>query len=372
MTFARKKAEAFASEIEEILYQMVINDFAEWSRQGYWNEMLTRRGKVSIFTGALHNYEIGREMIGDWDLRAASELTSFFAMHQYRAVIESPVYQIEFVEQNQSVPRDEYLRSLKKQLEDKNCIIIASPDVSPLTELALGRVYGIPEDYWFTGRDYPERPAHAVIAVKQQSHATSPNAANEDGTRRIAIPRFFYREETVDPDIAHRKVRRFEASYLTQGRILGEFLSQTDEPDEFTVHAHLLIAENPFRSAGGPTLAEPRYLMILNGVSGPATFALTHVLTGGGVSTEFEAYTQDFDPEAESEKVLRGILQEWSAGKQSGRNALQCILSVTVGRADDASSDTGRSGGSEIFDWRRIRRWALVQNTLYGFSIPSQ
>ena len=167
MTFAWDNAEKFAPELEEILYQMIITDFAEWSRRGFWDQMLTRRGKVSIFSGALHNDEIGREMIGDWDLRSASELTSFFAMHQYRAVIESPVYQIEFVTKDPKASREGYLRGLERLLEDKNCVIIASPDVSPLTEFVLGRIYGIPRDYWFSDLEYRLRAGHSVVAVKQ-------------------------------------------------------------------------------------------------------------------------------------------------------------------------------------------------------------
>ncbi len=150
MTFDEKFPVRLEGELEETLHQMIISDFVEWSRKQFWDELLEKRGKVSIFTGALHN-PIGREMIGDWDLRAASELTSYFASHQYRATIKSPVYQIEqVVDKQQAVERDQfYIGELEKMLTDKNCVIIASPDVNPLTEILLGKIYGIPPSNWF-------------------------------------------------------------------------------------------------------------------------------------------------------------------------------------------------------------------------------
>lgn len=144
-----------------------MTSFAECFRRGFGDQVLTRSGTVSIFAGALHNSEFGREMIGDRDLRTASELTSFFAMHQYGAVIESPVYQIELVGSGSTASREDYIGGLERLIEDKNCVILGSADVNPLTELVLGRVYGIPEKYWFTDQEYARRPGHWVVTVKQ-------------------------------------------------------------------------------------------------------------------------------------------------------------------------------------------------------------
>jgi hypothetical protein len=85
MRFARLEPEMFVSELRDALRQMIESDFSEWSRKAFWNEITGKRGEVSIFTGALHNESLEREMTGDWDLRAVSELTSYLAGHQYRA-----------------------------------------------------------------------------------------------------------------------------------------------------------------------------------------------------------------------------------------------------------------------------------------------
>ena len=77
MRFARKDPSIFVAELKDTLRQMIESDFSEWSRKAFWNEITGKRGEVSIFTGALHNDALEREMTGDWDLRAVSELTSY-------------------------------------------------------------------------------------------------------------------------------------------------------------------------------------------------------------------------------------------------------------------------------------------------------
>ncbi len=352
MTFDEKFPVRLESELEETLYQMIVSDFVEWSRRRFWDEVLEKRGKVSIFTGALHN-PIGREMIGDWDLRAASELTSYFASHQYRATIESPVYQIEqVVDKQQAVERDQYIRELENMLRDKNCVIIASPDVNPLTEIVLGKIYGIPQANWFDPNFNAERVPNAVIAFKQTA------ASGKDSENLSKVKRTFYQE--MDEGVTDKPERGFKASFLDDRKISGQFISQTktNNPGEFIVHAHLAIVPNPYRSS---LEGEQKYIVLLNGVSGPATFALTHVLTGG-VSKEFVSYDPSFDPNAESEKIMKQILEDLNTIKKKKQpTGVQYIIQVKVGppQPDALSKGSGRG----IFDWRHISHWELVKTT---------
>ncbi len=353
MTFEEDFPVRLEGELEETMYQMVISDFAEWSRRRFWDEVLEKRGKVSVFTGALHN-PIGREMIGDWDLRAASELTSYFASHQYRATIESPVYQIEqVVEKQRAVERDQYIKELEKMLSGKNCVIIASPDVNPLTEIVLGKIYGIPRENWFDPNFNAEGVPNAVVAFKQTDAHAKDHANSQD------VKRTFYREEFAD-DIKDNPERGFKASFLDNRKIFGQFISQTEteNPSEFIVHAHLAIVPNPYSNE---TEEEQKYIILLNGVSGPATFALTHVLTGG-VSKEFVSYG-DFDPNSESEKIMKQILEDLNSIKKKKQpTGVQYIIQVKVGPPQvHESQDRGSSRG--IFDWRHISHWELVKST---------
>jgi len=345
MTFIQEAATKLQPELEEILYQMIISDFTEWSRKRFWDRIVGKRGRVSIFTGALHNDEFGREMIGDWDLRAASELTSYFASHQYRATIESPVYQLETI--GTSTNKIEYIDELSKMLRNKNCIVIASPEVNPLTETALGKIYGLPQTQWFSLRPegLKDRP-YAIVVVKQKLASDS------------VVERAFYEEEIIKKEKADLK-RGFKSPILSQGKITDKFVSQTANEEEFTVYAHLVLSLNPF---GG----SDNFVIVLNGVSGPATFALTHVLTGG-VSEEFVSYGTDFNPKLESEKILQKVTSHLEDLRKKTSDGLQYILKVTVG-SPPKDPQTGEKP-HRTFDWRRIKKWELVGPVNKQFNI---
>jgi hypothetical protein len=348
MTFVEGAPDLLERELEETLRQMVNADFSEWSRKRFWDEMLGRRGEVSIFIGALHSEAFNREMIGDWDLRTVSELTSFFARHQYRAKIETPIYAPERATGENKSDKSQYIKQLAKMMEGKNCILVASPDVNALTEIVLGKIYGVPEEQLFDDpvkvADYPQ----AIVALKEKG--IPPEQKGKQAQDPGAARRAFY-TETASSSATTR--RGFTCSQIKGGKILHEFVSQTDAQTDFSVYAHLAIVPNPF----SPDPLHPRYIIVLNGVSGPATFALTHVLTGG-VSGEFVAYEQGFNPEAESEGILKRILDELQGGRRF--RAMECIISVKSG----ADHDPGKKAVGDTFDWRRIRRWQIEENAL--------
>lgn len=361
MTFIRSAPSLFAKELQETLQQMVISDFSEWSRRSFWDQMLDRRGKISIFTGALHNDPIGRDMIGDWDLRAASELTSFFAGHQYRATIESPIYQIEQVTMKRSQEQDavqekDYFDALERMLMGKNCIIIASPDVNPLTEILLGKLYGVDRDKWFTNDNEAKeeigKKSGAVIAFKEAESKSDGNELEKgaDTKKENKYGRSFFQQIQC---MKKKDLKRgFKGHGVPKGLLTGDFISQKDETGIFTVHAHLVIAKNPF----DPPDSEPHHIVILNGVSGPATFALTHILTGG-TSTQFVSYEEGFNPheaaEAFLQKVVKNDLEMLNQGNVKG---IQYLIEVRVGPPGQEQGGSGK----HIFDWRRIQYWNRI------------
>lgn len=367
MTFIEKAPEHLEPEFRETLGQMIVSDFSEWSRKRFWDKTLGRRGEVYIFTGALHNDTFNREMIGDWDLRTASELTSYFGRHQYRAKIETPIYAPERTGGGGTSSPMDYVKQVSEMMKGKNCILIASPDVNPLTEIVLGKLYGVAEAEFFSGpidfRKYP----NAIVAVKEKkidrrSHKTKDRAVREDvttpeyATNVKPESRAFYREVIMAGE-GDRPRRGFRSNQIVSGEILEEFISQVQGRSTFKVFAHLAIAPNPFDHDPH----HPRYIIVLNGVSGPATFALTHVLTGG-MNEEFVSYEKSFNSEAMSEAILKMILDEW---KDRDFKALECFVWVMVGPAGDLD----RQAASDTFDWRRIRNWGLQVGAFGGPTI---
>jgi hypothetical protein len=336
-------------------------------------------------TGALHSEDHKREMIGDWDLRAASELTSYLSRHGYQPKIETPIYQPEFVRKFAVEDSVDYIEQVKKEIKlgEKNCVIIASPDVNPLTEMVLGKLYEVSDSSLFTG-EARDLPADAVVICKvrkqnlpedgRSAEGETPSEATTQNEVRIhrgqstpAESRVFYSEGKGTAANEQRGLKSLQMG--TEPKLLN-YLGQDEAraaDQNFDVYAHLVVARNPFTPADEP----PRYVIVLNGVSGPATFALTHVLTGGG-SKEFVSYPDTFDSEAESEMILSKVVPKVVEEKFHG---LQFIIRVTVGHAP-----TGEEGGATeglcadadlyhpelgaTFDWRRILGWRLDTNLL--------
>jgi hypothetical protein len=364
MTFSKSNPIIFAEELQGTLHQMILTDFTEWSRNRFWDKMLNKRGRVSIFSGALHNDPIGRDMIGDWDLRSASELTSFFASHQYRATIESPVYQIEQFTQKRikediKTNKKDYIVALEGMLKDKNCIIIASADVNPLTEIILGKLYKIDQNKWFTESNY-ENVKSSVISFKEIITTKSSDIKKLKESKYLG--RIFYIQQPIENDSDNRLKRGFKGHGVPDNVLSGEFLSQKDETASFRVHAHLVIAKNPYDQEN----SERHHIIILNGVSGPATFALTHVLTGG-TSSQFVAYSENFDPNSKSESFLEQINKDIDDLTKSNISGIQYFVEVEVGPPKDEKDGIEK----HIFDWRRILSWQRVgmdPDTIYSNS----
>jgi hypothetical protein len=354
MTFLNSNPTRFVEELQDTLQHMILSDFSEWSRRQFWDEIIDKRGRVSIFTGALHNDPLGRDMIADWDLRAASELTSFFASHQYRATIESPVYQIEHLTQKKgaelSISEKEYIDALEKMLKGKNCVIIASPDVNPLTEILLGKLYELEKTNWFRTITNPEKIAGGVVAFKEvDSHEKVKGKQLDKEKIENHVDRAFYKDIRLDkPRKKGQKLKRgFIGHGVPKQNLEGEFLSQKNTIGMFKVPAHIVIAKNPFDDEE----EERHYIIILNGVSGPATFALTHVLTGG-TSTQFVAYPESFDPNINSEAFLQQVNYDMDRLKEDNIQGVQYFIEVEVD-----GHPVEEKEAPAFFDWRSIKKW---------------
>ncbi len=357
ITLYPDKPDKIFDPLKASLRHMIESDFTHRSRRALWDSLLGPRGNVSIFTGALHVNQHAREMIGDWDLRTASELSSYFGRREYEVRIETPVYSFEWATKRGTLTND-YPILARELLKDKNCILIASADVNPLTEIVLGEVFGVPSEALFDDSSDYSKYHHAVIAKKQK---------NEAGDEKI--PRMFFREETVEGGSAEEMRRgfmsgRFGAKPFAVTSL--PFKSQQDQVQQWRVLAHLLFAPNPFYT-------EPHrrhFIVVMNGVSGPATYALAHVLTGG-VSHEFSAYPKELNPQFMSEKALMGIvgdirkmIDRWCREKSS--SFVDCFIEVTV-----AGDGTDTPVHKQIIDWRRVVDWnvtSLIPDKTYDYN----
>ena len=359
LTLVRKNPTRILSELEEILKQMILTDFSEWSRKSFWTRIFGHPGRVAIFTGALHNPDFKREMVGDWDLRTASELMSYFSTHQLMATIESPIYQPEKVE----VDLAKYLKQIRNLIKDKNAIVIASADVNPLTELLLGQLYGVPDEKLFSQEFERNLYTTAVAAIKKRGARLESNGGIVPNVGAgIKIKRFFFSEGESSNGMEERG---FCGNWLPGRELLEEFRGQSEcKGGAFDLYAHMVVALNPFVSTRGSN----NYVVILNGISGPSTFALTHLLTGG-MGEEFVDYNeQGFNPLAEAESILMQINERLNLYIDRDPNScgVQMIVKVTVGPPAKSEEVTQPDAYDQYltFDSRRVKRWELVPGTL--------
>lgn len=165
-------------------------------------------------------------------------------------------------------------------LKGKNCVIIASPEVNPLTEMLLGKLYEVEKGKWFRTTGGGGAIAGCVVAFKEADFVgEGSESRSDDENEAKTVGRAFYDRRLLSKPRtpAERLKRGFMGHGVPEKILQGEFISQKSETGTFKVHAHLVIARNPFDDIEG----ERHHVIILNGVSGPATFALTHMLTGG-------------------------------------------------------------------------------------------
>lgn len=370
MIFDIQHPELLERQLERTLSEMIRADFSEWSRRRFWTTLLGSRGEVSIITGGLHSKDHNREMIGDWDLRAASELTSFFSRHQYRPKIETPIYQPEFARGfDPELSTGNYIKQVINEIRvgEKNCVVIASPDVNPLTEIMLGRLFGMADEALFS--ELNNVPNAAFVVYKKRKTPHDPAQDETAGRGGATAPRAFYSEGVGDEAV---EKRGFLSRAFEQGdEALLDYYGQNEyEPNRkaFQIYAQLIVARNPFTPKNDP----PRYVVILNGVSGPATFALTQVLTGGGNEDAESMRGNAFDAAAGSESILNKFLPYL---RKPDFHCIYSLVEVDVGEesqhadaAPDATAESfGRHGGAgATFDWRSVLRWQLAHGMLDG------
>lgn len=413
--FQHNKTEYLADLLRSVFIELIIRDLPRLERNRFWSR-LTQNGEVRIYTGAIHNKDLKREMVGDWDQRTVSELVRYLSStdEAVTPVLEPPIYAPEYgltrtsagaAEKAAGLSTEElskYIARVKSSLQDKNCIVVASADVNALTEILLAHAYCDKHDgtSMFAGPTIASD--NAVIALKPPPGNATPAAtkpvepeaaveasSNKPAARRKGatpapaaregLPRVYSRSAQDEGDERKRLGRGFrgfrigykailKTHYCAQEEELFDLGSQLvkiaganhSEPPQggvkgFLLLSHLLIMQNPFlsderRAAGGP----PPLIVVLNGVSGPGTYALAEVLTGGGEMPESKENgnaKEGVDKACASERLLREINRLLDEMVTSGKSVVQGIVWVAISR------QPGQETGVGLYDSRGVHSW---------------
>lgn len=283
-----------ADTLRMILAQLIVKDVPERERRIFW-ERLTHQNVVHIYTGAVHHREISREVVGDWDLRTVSELVRYLSSTQESVLprFANPVYSPESIMKKLGSPlthdevRKDYIALATEELrEHPCCLIVASADVNPFTEIVLARSYQPQFGSSWRERCFPEDKeqrsqelGNTVVALK--------GAGKEDDE----VIRQFSWPECKDLKVNHR-------GFLVDGLtppIQQEYRPQNVGGPPFNVLAHLAIVRNWFSGSSDDLI------VVLNGVSGPGTSGLAEVLTGADTTQKNE----------DSERILKDLNGFW-------------------------------------------------------------
>jgi hypothetical protein len=254
---------------------------------------IARNKDVHIFTCARdvpHNTQGargygGRTNIDMWDYRAVLDISHFFASNypSARVRIEDPVSKLQGKDLEGVPALATHMADMSRMLENKDCIIIGSPDVSDFAELVLAKLHNI--NAYTEGRE--KRKGFVIIKEQQQTRSSfywAKSAAEEEGVVQI---------------LGDGDYRAYPNVPAVEGKSPGK------------MYGILVIANNPFRNADDRRDESARKkVVILSGFSGVATNAIAKILTDDDCLEEFfkldDAYS-DIDKDVE---VLIGVEYE--------------------------------------------------------------
>ncbi len=357
INYTNDKAERLAELLCSVFSELINRDLPRLERNRFWGRLTTKR-EVSIFTGAVHIDNLKREMVGDWDQRTVSELVRYLSStdETVTPVLEPPIYSPEYCwlasnKGSKALAPDrqfytDYVNRVDNTLRGKNCIIVASADVNALTEILLSKAYfpdGDADDMFCDLNDCPE---DMVIAIKPDSGQKT----GEGGVKKKTPGKRVFSRVARDGEpleFAGNEYRGFKIG--KKGKSGNNLLLRTRyyaqeariPPDGFCLLSHILIMRNPFteENSQGPA----PLVVILNGVSGPGTYALAEVLTGGNDASEEMLVT------------LNERLDEMAANKNGG--GVQGIVQVTISNPAREVDGVPDAPVVALYDQRTVSDW---------------
>jgi hypothetical protein len=193
-------------DLRRTIISLLERDLPDWQRQAFWDRF-PQESKLKVFMGAIHHNDPEREVVGDWDVRAVSELFSYLPSIRNAATIQlvKPIYSPEVAEvqlKDQISTNDfneKFQKGIKDELANSNAIVIASPDVNPVTEYLLWKIYGI-QEYNNTDDLKPFIELNSSKSVKRKGFVAvkrgkkTNNTKDKNGEKRLFYIHEPYRE----------------------------------------------------------------------------------------------------------------------------------------------------------------------------------
>jgi hypothetical protein len=127
--------------IELIAKVVAARELAE--RERFWGA-LAQEPKPSFYIGTEQSSQLqSKQVVGEWDLRTCQELSAFATRinPNLDVSIEKPAFKrLEYSPQD----IERFRELLRERVGKSHCIIIGTPDVNPVAEMALSELAGVP------------------------------------------------------------------------------------------------------------------------------------------------------------------------------------------------------------------------------------
>ncbi len=229
----------------------------------FWGP-IAENGDVYIFTcgrDVPHNPESqrgygGRTNIDMWDYRAVLDITHFFASKypNTKITIEDPMSKLHGQDLAHVAHLADRISHMRSMLENKECIIVGSPDVSDFAELVLAHIHQI--DPYTDSRDKKK----GFVIIKEQKYTTSS---------------FYWQTLAQEQEGVAQILGQDEYEYFPNDPV-----REIGGPGK--MYGILVVVNNPFCDEG-----LQRKIVILSGFSGVATNAIAKILTDEDYLKEF-------------------------------------------------------------------------------------
>jgi hypothetical protein len=307
---AREERDRLSSELEEereSAAKKVREAFGHYGQTRFWKPF-SRHGHLHIFTCGRdvppekHRGSGGRTNIDRWDYQTVLQITHFFAENYpgTKVTIEDPVAKLA-AEDLKGARLGHRVAGLMRQLEDKDCVVIGSPDVSDFSEIVLAELHGTQS--FAQGIDKPGRRGRE----KRRGFALI--------KAEMKAPSSTYWLKTDDEEVG---VKWIESD---------KQFSVKEESGVGTTYGVLVVCDNPFAR-------EPRQhkVIIFSGFTGVATYGMSRLLTSIDALEEFFKIDQRFGSLDADFEALIGVQYAYDVeGKDAGdRRRLIATEPVTV------------------------------------------
>ena len=366
--YEKIKPEQLAGSLTQVFSELIRRDFPRLQKDCFWDKLAHSR-EIHIYTGAIYNSDYSRATVGDWDQRTVSELVEYLASADstVRPILAPPFNMPEQPKDGNTILKKDYHGEIKELLKNQDCIIVASADVNSLTEILLAHAY-LPEkridDVIFTEKGVrPDfgKADHTVIALKNDAKKEDDakkkdDARKKDDPKKVVHHRLFSRR-TIKGENLHDGYRGF---------LIGTEIVQTQYSSSGTSEllSHFMLMKNPFNDKDSDN-----YIVILNGVSGPGTYALAEILTGGkmGKDKDSEGMSGNGSEEKaeknkKSEEMLKEINTAFDEIKQKSKH--WCIQGIVKVKINQPKMDEKKSNlRNFIYDQREIEKWEWCKPT---------